>query len=185
MGDNSNHNPTNPGFKKDDAYQTLTLINNWIGNIDTKISFALALAGVLIGVIFSGGFPSAFQRITEVTRLSELHGGEILAAILVGALYFVSFLSIISFMWAIIARVKNPNDSSSLFFFGTIGKMELQNYKDQANGVTEQELIEDLEEQIHTNSKICNQKVKYYNIGMNLLLGTVVLWFVCTVFRLI
>ena len=90
-----------------------------------------------------------------------------------------------SVMWAIIARVKNPNDSSSLFFFGTIVKMELQNYKDQANGVTEQELIEDLEEQIHTNSKICNQKVKYYNIGMNFLLSTVVLWFVCTVFRLI
>lgn len=185
MEQNSNQNPTNPGFRKDDAYQTLTLINTWIGNIDTKISFALALAGVLIGVIFSGGFPSAFQRITEVTKLAELHGGEILAAILVGALYFVSFLSIMSFMWAIIARVKNPNDSSSLFFFGTIGKMELQNYKDQANGVTEQELIEDLEEQIHTNSKICNQKVKYYNIGMNFLLSTVVLWFVCTVFRLI
>ena len=51
MEHNSNQNPTNPGFRKDDAYQTLTLINTWIGNIDTKISFALALAGVLIGVI--------------------------------------------------------------------------------------------------------------------------------------
>lgn len=185
MGDNSNHNPTNPGFKKDDAYQSLTLINTWIGNIDTKISFALALAGVLIGVIFSGGFPSAFQRIAEVTNLAELHGSEILAVILVGALYCVSFLSIISFIWAIIARVKNSNKSPSLFFFGSIGKMELQSYKDSANRVTEPELIEDLEEQIHTNSKICNQKVKYYNIGMYLLLGTVVLWFVCMVFRMI
>ena len=185
MEDNSNQNSTNPGFKKDDAYQTLTLINTWIGNIDTKISFALALAGVLIGVIFSGGFPSAFQRITEVTNLAELHGGEILAVILVGALYCVSFLSVISFIWAIIARIKNPNDSPSIFFFGTIGKMELQNYKDRANSITEQELIEGLEEQIHTNSKICNQKAKWYNIGIKFLLGTVILWFVCMVFRMI
>ena len=165
--------------------QLLTLINTWIGNIDTKISFALALAGVLIGVIFSGGFPSAFQRITEVTNLAELHGGEILAVILVGALYCVSFLSVISFIWAIIARIKNPNDSPSIFFFGTIGKMELQNYKDRANSITEQELIEGLEEQIHTNSKICNQKAKWYNIGIKFLLGTVILWFVCMVFRMI
>ena len=109
MEHNSNQNPTNPGFRKDDAYQTLTLINTWIGNIDTKISFALALAGVLIGVIFSGGFPSAFQRITEVTNLAELHGGEILAVILVGALYCVSFLSVISFIWAIHRLKKETN----------------------------------------------------------------------------
>ena len=165
MEDNSNQNSTNPGFKKDDAYQTLTLINTWIGNIDTKISFALALAGVLIGVIFSGG--------------------EILAVILVGTLYCVSFLSAISFIWAIIARIKNPNHSLSIFFFGSIGKMELQNYKDRASSITEQELIEDLEEQIHTNSKICIQKAKWYNMGIKFLLGTVILWFVCMVFRMI
>ena len=185
MEHNSKQNPIIPGFRKDDEYQTLTLINTWIGNIDTKISFALALAGVLIGVIFSGGFPSAFQRITEVTNLAELHGGEILAVILVGALYCVSFLSVISFILAIIARIKNPNDSPSIFFFGTIGKMELQNYKDRANSITEQELIEGLEEQIHTNPKICNQKAKWYNIGIKFLLGTVILWFVCMVFRMI
>lgn len=63
--------------------------------------------------------------------------------------------------------------------------MELQNYKDRANSITEQELIEGLEEQIHTNSKICNQKAKWYNIGIKFLLGTVILWFVCMVFRMI
>ena len=47
MGQNNNQNSTGQGFKKDDAYQTLSMINTWIGNIDTKISFALALAGVL------------------------------------------------------------------------------------------------------------------------------------------
>lgn len=172
-------------FKKDDAFQTLTLINTWIGNIDTKISFALALAGVLIGMIFSNGLPNAFQRVTEVSKLAELNGGEILAAILVSLLYFTSFMSIVCFMWAIIARVKNPNNISSVFFFGTIGKMKLQDYRDKMNQIAESELIKDLEEQIHTNSKICNQKSNWYNKGIKLLLATIVLWFICMTFRLI
>ena len=178
MGQNNNQNSTGQGFKKDDAYQTLSMINTWIGNIDTKISFALALAGVLIGMIFSGGLPNAFQRITQVSKLSELNGGEIFAALLVGLLYCASFLSIVSFMWAIIARVKNLNNVSSLFFFGSIGAMELQNYRDKANHTTEQELID-------TNSRICNQKAKWYNNGIKFLLITIVLWFICMAFRMI
>ena len=185
MGQNNNQNSTGQGFKKDDAYQTLSMINTWIGNIDTKISFALALAGVLIGMIFSGGLPNAFQRITHVSKLSELNGGEICAVLLVGLLYCASFLSIVSFMWAIIARVKNLNNASSLFFFGSIGAMELQNYRDKANQITEQDLIDDLEEQIHTNSRICNQKAKWYNNGIKFLLITIILWFICMAFRMI
>lgn len=185
MGQNNNQNSTGQGFKKDDAYQTLSMINTWIGNIDTKISFALALAGVLIGMIFSGGLPNAFQRITQVSKLSELNGGEIFAVLLVGLLYCASFLSIVSFMWAIIARVKNLNTASSLFFFGSIGAMELQNYRDKANQITEQDLIDDLEEQIHTNSRICNQKAKWYNNGIKFLLITIILWFICMAFRMI
>ncbi|MCI9630212.1 Pycsar system effector family protein [Thomasclavelia cocleata] len=185
MGQNNNQNSTGQGFKKDDAYQTLSMINTWIGNIDTKISFALALAGVLIGMIFSGGLPNAFQRITQVSKLSELNGGEIFAVLLVGLLYCASFLSIVSFMWAIIARVKNLNNASSLFFFGSIGAMELQNYRDKANQITEQDLIDDLEEQIHTNSRICNQKAKWYNNGIKFLLITIILWFICMAFRMI
>ena len=57
----------NRAFKKEDAYETLGIINTWIGNMDTKVSFALALAGVLIGVIFEKGIPNAFERITEVS----------------------------------------------------------------------------------------------------------------------
>ena len=60
--------------------------------MDTKVSFALALAGVLIGVIFEKGIPNAFERITEVSKLAELSGGEIIAAILVALLYLSSFI---------------------------------------------------------------------------------------------
>ena len=37
MDQNSNQRQENIVFKKEDAVQTLTLINTWIGNIDNKI----------------------------------------------------------------------------------------------------------------------------------------------------
>lgn len=172
-------------FTKDDAYQSLSMVNTWISNIDTKISFALALAGVLIGIIFSTGFPGALLRVGEVSKLSELNGGEIIAAVLVCLLYIVSFLSILYFMLVIIARVKNLNNSQSIYFFGSISAMDLQDYKYKVNNMTEQEIIEDLEEQIHTNSKICIEKAKCYNRGIKFLLVTIILWFICMTFRLI
>lgn len=182
---NNNLQHVNQAFTKDDAYQSLEMINTWISNIDTKVSFALALAGVLIGIIFGKGLPKALQRICEVSKLAELSGGEIIASILVCLLYVVSFFSIVSFMLAIIARVKNLNNAPSIFFFGSIGKMSLQNYMDKVCQMSEEQIIRDLEEQIHTNSRICSQKAKWYNIGIKFLVVTIVLWFICMVFILI
>ena len=177
MAQNDNQQQENRAFKKGDAYETLGIINTWIGNMDTKVSFALALAGVLIGVIF--------ERITEVSKLEELSGGEIIAAILVALLYLSSFISILCFMLSIIARVKNLNNAPSIFFFGSIGNMTLENYKSAVKDMDEKEMIDDLEEQIHTNSKICSLKAKWYNKGIRFLLVTVVLWFVCMIFQLL
>ena len=185
MSQNTNQQHENKAFKKEDAYETLGIINTWIGNMDTKVSFALALAGVLIGVIFEKGMPDAFKRIAEVSKLSELSGGEIISAILVSLLYLSSFISILCFMLSIIARVKNLNNAPSIFFFFSIGNMKLENYKSAVKNMEEKEIVDDLEEQIHTNSKICSLKAKWYNKGIRFLLVTVVLWFVCMIFQLI
>lgn len=185
MEHNSNHMQENRAFKKEDAYETLGMINTWIGNMDTKVSLALALAGVLIGVIFEKGMPNAFERITEASKLAELSGGEVIAAILVVLLFLSGFISILCFMLSIITRVKNFNNAPSVFFFGSIGNMTLENYKSAVKNMDEKEIIDDLEEQIHTNSRICTLKAKLYNKGMKFLLITVVLWFLCMIFQLI
>ena len=149
MENDNNQTQENRAFKKEDAYETLGIINTWIGNMDTKVSFALALAGVLIGVIFEKGMPSAFERITEVSKLAELSGGEIIAAILVALLYLSTFISTLCFMLSIIARVKNLNNASSIFFFGSIGNMTLENYKSAVKDMDEKEMIDDLREIIY------------------------------------
>lgn len=172
-------------FDKEDAYETLGIINTWIGNIDTKVSFSLALSGALIGIIFDKGMPHMFKRIAEVSNLKVLSGGDLIGAILVILLYLLSFISILCFMLSIIARVNNPSNAPSVFFFGSIGNMTLANYKNSVKDMEEQDIIDDLEEQIHTNSMLCSLKAKWYNNGMKCLLATVILWFICMIFQLI
>lgn len=181
--DNQQHQ--NKAFDKEDAYETLGIINTWIGNIDTKVSFSLALSGALIGVIFDKGRPRIFRRIAEVSNLKVLSGGDLIGTILVILLYLSSFMSILCFMLSIIARVNNPSNAPSVFFFGSIGNMTLANYKKSVKVMNNQDIIDDLEEQIHTNSLLCSLKAKWYNKGMKCLLAAVALWFICMIFQLI
>lgn len=175
----------NSSYTKDDAYKTLETINTWISNIDTKVSFALALIGVISTLIFNSKLPNAFKRVSEVSTLEELSGGEVIGAILVLTLYIFSFISIMCFILAITARVKNENNNKSIFFFGSIASMSLSEYKNKINSMNVNSVVEDLQEQIHTNSKICSKKVKFYNMGNKNLLITIIVWFVCISFRLL
>ncbi|MCQ2535247.1 MAG: DUF5706 domain-containing protein [Clostridia bacterium] len=172
-------------YSREDAYKTLEIINGWIGNMDAKISFALAFVGILVGYIFSNGMPKIFEKIANVNKLSELSVVEILAAVIVVLLYVISFASIGCLMIAVLARIKNSNGVESVFFFGTIGNMKLEKYKERVDNLSEKEIITDLEEQIHTNSRICTKKAKWYNHGMRLLIFSVFLWFICMIFRIL
>lgn len=185
MAQDNNQQQVNIAFAKDDAYRSLEMINAWISNIDTKVSFALALVGVIIGFVMEMGMPVSVQKVCGLSGDEKLTCIDIVSVIIVVLLYIVSFLSIISFMLAIIARVKNLKRTQSIFFFGSIGQMSFLNYRDRVKQMTEQEIIEDLEEQIHTNSQICVQKVKWYGIGINFLVATIIIWFICMFFRLI
>ena len=82
-------------------------------------------------------------------------------------------------------RSRVQTQAQSLFFFGSINKMQLNEYRNKINNLTEQEFIEDLEEQIHTNSRICTLKASYYNKGIKSLIATIGFWFVCMIFQLI
>lgn len=172
-------------YSREDAYKTLEIINGWIGNMDAKISFSLAFVGILVGYIFSNGMPKIFGKIANVNKLSELSGVEIFAAVIVVLLYVIGFASIGCLMIAVLARIKNSNGVESVFFFGTIGNMKLEKYKEKIDNLADKEIITDLAEQIHTNSRICTKKAKWYNHGMRLLIFTVFLWFVCMTFRML
>lgn len=172
-------------FTKEDAFQTLTLINSWIVNVDTKISFALAFIAVLLGSIFSSGLPKAFKAVSTAKNLSDISGCQYLSIALVVSLYLCSLCVIWFLFLGIKARVKNPTKAKSMFFFGSISARNLDDYKEELKSLSENQMIEDFAEQIHTNSQICAIKVKYYNLALSFLRATLGLWFICMVFQLI
>ena len=176
--------PSDSRFSKDDAYRILELINSWINNVDTKISFALAYAAVLIGVVFysAGTVPAAIQIYLDA---DQRYFGMIFSMMLVICLYISSLLSIIMLLRAMIGRTKNISGKSSMLFFGTIAKMKMSDYQSEIMGMDDEALIKDLTEQIHTNAIICSKKFKYYNYGICFLLAATILCFVCMVFQLI
>lgn len=171
----------NPSYTKEDAYKTLEVVNTWINNIDTKVSYALALVGALSALIFSLNF----KGINHILELEKLNMWNIIESVLVIALYILVFISILCFLLAIIARVKNESNNKSIFFFGTIASMGLSEYKEKINKMNEKNIIEDLQEQIHINSRICSRKIKFYNLGIKFFIIGIILWFVCMSFKLL
>ena len=55
----------NNSYTKEDLYKKLELVNSWISNIDSKISFILGFVGIFIGFIISKGTPDIFIDISN------------------------------------------------------------------------------------------------------------------------
>lgn len=175
----------NNAYTREDAYETLKLINEWTVNMDWKSSFSLAFSGVLIGCVFKNSLPGALEKIVDAAKFSELSYGDVFLMIIVALSYLMEVSAVFCFIAALFARIKNDNKDASVFFFGTIGKMPFEDYRRKANHMTEEEMLVDLEEQIHTNSKICTKKAEWYNRGMIFLAITIFLWFICNIFGMI
>lgn len=169
-------------YSKEDAYQTIDLINSWINNVDTKTSFALAYVAVLMGFAFANGTSTVFQ---EAKNTCPLTCGIIFKLILVLMLYGASVGAIINLFMAVIARVKNDSGKKSMMFFGSISQMSINDYKAKILNMDEKDIIKDLLEQIHTNSRICMKKIKRYNKGIVYLIIATIICFVSVAFGII
>lgn len=171
-------------YKKEDAYQSLQIINSWIGNMDTKISFALAFVSVLIGFIFSNGAPQIVNEISQI-EFSQISAIQILSVLLIIVLYLLGLVTIAIFVFALLARVQNLSDIESVFFFGDIAMNTYQNLKERMDQVTDERLLADLQSQIWINSKICSKKAKWFNIGLYCFFIAMVLYFICAGFQIL
>jgi hypothetical protein len=180
----SSEEQTENNFSKEDAYQALELVNSWTNNADTKISFVLAYIAVLIGFVFynAGAVPNAIQSFLSATQKSS---NIVFGAVLVVFLYLCCLVSVVLFFLAIFGRIKNTSGEKSAFFFGTVSTMTLDDYRTKAVSMTDQDIVQDILEQIHTNSKICTKKFKLYNCGIYFLVASTFLCFLCMIFQLI
>jgi len=172
---------------KEEAVQTLERINFWISNCDTKISFSLAFAGILLGGFFSSGIITGslnklmkgLKEIDKDTSYLKIQYLEITTVVLV---VFIIFMIVsLTYLFrgkkgSIDTGVYNEADLSkdSTLFFGTIQNKSFIAFKNSVIGIKKDELVNDYLSQVYINSKICNRKFTLYNKGVNWLIASTI-----------
>ncbi|MEW9575653.1 hypothetical protein U9K47_09385 [Bacillus toyonensis] len=172
---------------KEEAVQTLERINFWISNCDTKISFSLAFAGILLGGFFSSGIITGslnklmkgLKEIDKNTPYLRIQYLEITTVVLV--VFIILMIVSLTYFFrgkkgSIDTGVYNEADLSkdSTLFFGTIQNKSFIVFKNSMIGIKKDELVNDYLSQIYINSKICNRKFTLYNKGVNWLIASTI-----------
>lgn len=182
----SNDKKENYDKRKEDGYKSLELINNWIANVDTKISFTLAFIGILLGFILSNGTPTAYTTLFTNIEASSVSCCNIVSVIMITSLFLSSFICVIYLIKGLTATV-NTSDTNkhSMFFFGAVASTSLSDYNEKFVELKDKDILNDLVEQVHTNSRICNKKFANYNKSIRWLIIAVVLVFICCLLGLL
>lgn len=172
---------------KEEAVQTLERINFWISNCDTKISFSLAFAGILLGGFFSSGIITGslnklmkgLKEIDKDTPYLKIQYLEITTVVLV--VFIILMIGSLTYLFigkkgSIDTGVYNEADLSkdSTLFFGTIHNKSFIAFKNSMIGIKKDELVNDYLSQVYINSKICNRKFTLYNKGVNWLIASTI-----------
>ena len=192
---NRKHNKI--AYSKDDAYKTLDITNMWIENVDSKISYALAFIGILLGFIITKDKPidigDTVVDILEKTSMFLASSNRvfnitieknILALVLLTALTTTAIISIIYLLIALKGNIgldeynEDGLNIESNIFWGSISKKRYIDFKNEVTNINENDLINDITSQIFINSKICNKKFENYNKGIRYIIFTVIIFFI-------
>ncbi|WP_175987084.1 hypothetical protein [Bacillus sp. Marseille-Q1617] len=193
---NSSNNE-NVEVNKEEVIETLDRINFWIGNCDTKVSFSLAFAGILLGGFFSSSIITGSLNllIKKLIRMYSINNygevGMVLLTSFVLAMFFFFMALTITYLFK---ALKGSIDSSvykqpglttdSISFFGTIAGQSFDSYKQKVMTATLLEKQNDLLSQVYINSKICQNKFKLYNNGLRYLVISTLLFAILNLFFL-
>ncbi|MDX1260840.1 hypothetical protein [Exiguobacterium sp. K1] len=183
--------PLDNDQKKQEAIRTLERINFWIGNCDTKISFALAFSGILIGAFFASSIINGslsklvdgLFNLSSMARLGDTQMPLIIITVVVLA-FFVLFMirSIYNLFLGIKGDINASNYrqpgliTNSNLFFGTIDKRSFNEFKNSFEAQTSEQVLDDFLSQIYINSKRCQQKFSLYNKGVTYLIYSTVIF---------
>jgi len=185
---NNNKVSHSDGQNREELGKILERINFWISNCDTKISFALAFAGVLLAGFFSSSIitGSLNTLIEKTAKINIASFWEVVVLIVCTLVLIVFIICTVVAVTYLFKALKGAIDTSvykesgltsdSLIFFGTIANQTFQAFKDKTNTSDDNKMKNDLLSQIYINSKNCDNKFKLYNIGVNLLIISVILF---------
>ena len=144
-------------------------IKDWIGNIDTKVSFLLTVACIFLGYIIENDI----SLLSNKNFISKWY-----LLILLGITLTMALLSISSYILALRA-ISNHKETSyeSVIFAGDIAKnTDFNKYNTKISRITADDLNLDKKKQIYITSQIYANKVKRYNSGLFFTIITVSLY---------
>lgn len=180
--------------KIDEEKFKLEQLREWNNNADTKISIMVAFVSVLFIEVISNSNINIIKEINDIifiTGILNVGFFRVCSLMLVIILYILIFLSIYKFIKALLAKIdisvfnQKGIYKESSYFFGTISKMNLYEYKNKIYKSNENIQLNDLISQVYINSKICKDKFKFYNTGLKLFIASIILMTVCIVFNLL
>lgn len=172
------------GIEQDELQKRLDRVIGWINNCDQKASILLAFVAVVFPLLFSSDFaPRAYKTLfPDFLQFWEKGEGEF--SVMRALCFFFVLLSIWFVGKSVYCLLKTLSGrisisdfkdqglpEKSLIFFGSISKMEYQEYK-KALGNPSKDLAigEDLASQLYVNSKICADKFDSYNKALSFFL---------------
>ena len=151
-------------------------VKSWTEHADNKVNISCGIfTGVFAVISFLSGRITPTETVNECWRIA----------------YYWSFASsLVTMLISILLYVLaiNPNLGKSgekkngvipqkkyPVFFGDISEMTLEDYKKLMNKATDEDLIDELQNETHFNSKECYSKYCFYRIGLWLSFSAVII----------
>ena len=147
----------------------LSRVCEWVQFADKKAAFIAVFYSAIFGFLIA-------QKKEVLAQLFWHRHGDVYALLLVGLLALL--VVGVYFLFATVSpRLKNHNTNRSLFYFGTVAKMKIEDFLQDIEKLTEEEARRQIAEQIHTNSAIADAKMANIKKSTQALLGVGVLLF--------
>ncbi len=144
----------------------LSRVSEWVQFADKKAGFIAVFYSAIFGFLWT-------QKEDILARVLNGAGicGWIYTAVAVTTLILI-FIGLYFLYATVCPRLKNGNTDRSLFYFGNVAKMKIEDYLKDVEKMTEDEACRQVAEQIHTNSVIANAKMNSVKKGTQVLLAT-------------
>lgn len=191
-------------YSKSDAYKTLDMVNMWIGNVDSKISYSLTFIGVLLGFFLTTKKPIEISKVANkiVKKIGEIYSTgiqvvlkdiefkDIISVIILVLICIFIFTSVraVIYLYKGIKGMINPeiyNErglvTSSNIFWNSISNQKYNEFYKNISDLKKNELIKDISSQIFINSNICTEKFENYNKGVEYIVISVIIFFIYTI----
>lgn len=151
------------------AENNLQRVNDWISVSDSKIGIIIAFQ---VGTI--AFFTTKGSEIKTIILTNQMGFFEWMLYLSILAFIVFTTISIIYSLRALYPdiQIRKP----SLFFFGSIASRKIEDFKKEFAILSEKEILEEINDQVHINSTIAQAKMERIRISItNFLIGTLFL----------